>query len=127
MAHDFEWGGAVEPDFEGEGTLVEEHGEAVGAACACGGGFFDQSRGASGIHGVIDKQVGSEKRWGDDRGVEAAHAEGGGIDEDVGVFQFALECGLLEGDGGEAFDGAAEVLGLEKGLEFFFERLDFFQ
>ena len=28
MAHDFEGGGAVEPVFEGKGTLVEEEGEA---------------------------------------------------------------------------------------------------
>jgi hypothetical protein len=42
-AHDIQGGGAVEPDFEREGALVEEEGEAVGGAGAGGFGVFEKA------------------------------------------------------------------------------------
>jgi hypothetical protein len=42
-AHGVEGGGAVEPDFEGEGSLVEEEGEAVGGAGAGVPSVFEEA------------------------------------------------------------------------------------
>ena len=106
---------------------MKQHSKAVRAASARSTCILDQPRHASRIHGVINKQVRSQKRWGDHRRIEATHADRGRIDEDVGIFEFLPQSLILKRNRHQALDRPAQMLGLEKRREFFFERFDFFK
>ena len=113
-AHDIQWGGAVEPDFESEGALVEEEGEAVGGAGAGGFGVFEEAGDRWPVNHVIDHEVGGEDGGGDEAGVGALNAEGGGVDHEVGAGELFAEGGFFERDDGDGILGAFEAVGVEE-------------
>jgi len=113
-AHGVEGGGAVEPDFEGEAALVEEEGEAVGGAGASAPGVFEEAGDGWAVDHVIDHEVGGDDGGREEARVGALHAEGGGVDDEVGAGELFAEGGVFEGDDGDAVFGAFEAVGGEE-------------
>jgi len=113
-AHGVEGGGAVEPDFEGEGALVEEEREAVGGAGAGALGVFEEAGDLWAVDHVIDHEVGGEDCGRNEAGVGALHAERGGVDDEVGAGELFAQGGFFQRDDGDAVFGAFEAVGGEE-------------
>lgn len=114
VAHDVERGGAAEPDFEGEGALVQEHREAIrGAGAGLVGGQEERSA-AGGVNGIVNEVSRAEERDGDGRNAaelegRGGHAQGGGVDDEIDVRELAGERGIVPRDGLEARHGAGNA------------------
>lgn len=124
LAHDFKWGGTVEPVFEREGSLVQKEGESVGGFGSGAQGVGDQRCGGaiSAIDHVEHEVMRAEGTGWDQACVIRLHAEGGGVDDEVDVLQLGVEMLIIPGNGGDVLDGAehghlgAQFTGKEIGL-----------
>ena len=93
---------------------MEKEGEAVGGAGAGGFGVFKKAGERWAVNHVIDHEVGGEDGGGDEAGVGAFHAEGGGIDHEVGAGELLAQSGCFEWDDGDGILGAFEAVGVEE-------------
>ena len=81
MAHGGNIGKLVEPVFEGDGALPEEHALAGGSAAAAGGGGAVQ--GGFVGHDVVHTLAGLQEPGGDGNGVALVQSQAGGIHDEV--------------------------------------------
>jgi len=112
--HDIQGRGAVEPDFEGECALMEEERQSVGGAGAGVFGVFEEAGDGRAVNHVIDHEVGGEDGGGDEARVGALHAEGCGIDDQVGAGELLAQGGFLQRDDGDGILGSFEAVGVEQ-------------
>lgn len=113
-AHVWQRVGAGKPDFEGDGTLMNQQTEAIAKAAAFRGGGFEKGGARRLVDGVIDA-VRRDEEIGRDHGrVARFESEGGGLDDQVRIVAVGAQVDVVEseeadfGFGRDFFEAARE-------------------